>query len=144
MFRPTAAALLCALLAAACGPRAGRNPSALPTDRRGRTIVLTDSLLAAGGADTIRFGRLRSGETAEQRFWLLNATGRNIAVASYTRSCGCTTLEYDARPLAPGDAARLTLRFDTRGERGWQMKSIGLALAGIERPLRLLVEAEVE
>lgn len=101
-------------------------------------------MLEAGGCDTIRFGRLRSGEIAVLRFRLENATRRSVAVLSYARSCGCASLDFDSQPLAPGTSRRLTLTFDSRGERGWQLKTLDIALTGAAHPLRLYVEAEVE
>ncbi|MEI3553307.1 MAG: DUF1573 domain-containing protein [Alistipes senegalensis] len=44
-----------------------------------------------------------------------------MAVASYRRSCGCTSLEFNPQPIAPGDARQVTLTFDSRGEWGWQV-----------------------
>ena len=130
--------LVPALLTAACGTR----PQT--TERKGRIIALTDSILTAGGTDTVRFGRLGSGEIAVLRLWLANDASRPVAVASYRRSCGCTTLEFDAQPIAPGDARQMTLTFDSRGERGWQLKALDITLAGGQRPLRLFVEADIK
>ena len=130
--------LVPALLTAACGTR----PQT--TERKGRIIALTDSILTAGGTDTVRFGRLGSGEIAVLRLWLANDASRPVAVASYRRSCGCTTLEFDAQPIAPGDARQVTLTFDSRGERGWQLKALDITLAGGQRPLRLVVEAAIK
>ena len=92
----------------------------------------------------MRFGRLGSGEIAVLRLWLANDASRPVAVASYRHSCGCTTLEFDSQPIAPGDAQQVTLTFDSRGEWGWQLKTLDIALAGGAKPLRLLVEADVE
>ena len=83
-------------------------------------------------------------EIAELRLWLANDASRPVAVASYRRSCGCTTLEFDAQPIAPGDARQVTLTFDSRGERGWQLKALDITLAGGQRPLRLFVEADIK
>ena len=68
---------------------------------------------------------------------------RAVAVASYGRSCGCTTLEAEARPIAPGQELACSLTFDSRGEYGWQLKLIDVSLAG-GRPLRLFIEADGE
>lgn len=61
--------LLCCACAAAVACGGGRTapsaPQALP--RGARVVAVTDSLLAAGGCDTLRFGRLRSGEIARKR-----------------------------------------------------------------------------
>ena len=137
MFRALAI-LVPALLTAACGTR----PQT--TERKGRIIALTDSILTAGGTDTVRFGRLGSGEIAQLRIWLANDASRPVAVASYRRSGGCTSLEFDSQPIAPGDARQVTLTFDSRGEWGWQLKTLDISLAGAQQPLRLLVEADIK
>ena len=130
--------LLLAASLAACGARQ------VKTERKGRIITLTDKILDMGGTDTVRFGPLGSGEIAVLRLWLANDASRPMAVASYRRSCGCTTLEFDAQPIAPGDARQVTLTFDSRGERGWQLKALDITLAGGQRPLRLFVEADIK
>ena len=130
--------LVPAVLTAACGIR----PQA--PERKGRIITLTDSSLTTGGTDTVRFGRLGSGEIAQLRLWLANDASRPVAVTSYRRSCGCTTLEFDSQPVAPGDAQQVTLTFDSRGEWGWQLKTLDISLAGASHPLRLFIEADVE
>lgn len=130
--------LALALLCVACAERRK------PTEYKGWMIAVTDSMLATGGTDTIRFGRLHSGEIATLRFRLSNATVRTVAALSYARNCGCTTLEFDSEPIAPGQARQMTLTFDSRGQHGWQLKTLDIALAGAAQPLRLFVEAEVE
>ena len=137
MFRALAI-LVPALLTAACGTR----PQT--TERKGRIIALTDSILTAGGTDTVRFGRLHSGEIAQLRLWLANETSGPVVIAKYGRSCGCTTLEYDNQPINAGDAQQVTLTFDARGEWGWQLKTLDVSFAGARSPLRLFIEAEVE
>ena len=127
--------MLAILALAALAVGCGTSPRAV--ERKGRIISLTDSILTTGGTDTVRFGRLGSG-------WLANDASRPVAVASYRRSCGCTTLEFDAQPIAPGDARQVTLTFDSRGERGWQLKALDITLAGGQRPLRLFVEADIK
>ena len=132
------AILALAALAADCGtsPRA--------VERKGRIISLTDSILTTGGTDTVRFGRLHSGEIAQLRLWLANETSGPVVIAKYGRSCGCTTLEYDNQPINAGDAQQVTLTFDARGEWGWQLKTLDVSFAGACSPLRLFIEAEVE
>lgn len=137
LFAAVAAGLLCGLLPA-CG---NRTPS---TERKGPIIILTDSTLTAGGTDTVRFGRMHSGEIAVQRLWIENRTARPTAIVSYETSCGCTSLEFDPQPIRSGEAQRVSLTFDARGEYGWQLKALDIALAGADRPLRIFVEAEIE
>lgn len=138
--------LLCCVCAAAVACGRGRAvPDAVRVPGSGAHVVaVTDSLLAAGGCDTVRLGRMRPGEVVVKRLWIENRTEHPVVPASYTRSCGCTTLDYSAEPIAPGCARELTLTFDSRGERGWQLKLVELRFAGAARNLRLLVEADVD
>lgn len=125
----------------ACG---GRQAGTDKGERKGRIVTLTDTILDTGGTDTVRFGRLHSGEVAVLRFWIANEAARPVAIARYDRSCGCTTLGYEAQPIRPGDAQQVALTFDARGEWGWQLKTLDIVFAGGRKPLRLFVEAEVE
>ena len=135
----SAAILLAALTACREQRRPAREPSPAA---RGRIIVLTDSLLHQGGADTIRFGRMGSGEIAVMRFSLENRTPKPLVIVSTRRSCGCTSLDYDARPIAPGETRTLEMTFDSRGEYGWQLKRMDI-LFGESGALRLFVEADL-
>ena len=102
--------LLLAASLAACGARQ------VKTERKGRIITLTDKILDTGGTDTVRFGRLHSGEIAQLRLWLANETSGPVVIAKYGRSCGCTTLEYDNQPINAGDAQRyVAVHFDQQG-----------------------------
>lgn len=133
------AALLIAGLTA-CKPRTAARQ--LPP--AGRIIALTDSVLRNGGSDTIRFGHLGSGEIALSRLRIENRTEKPVVVTSYRTSCGCTSLEFDKQPLPPGGTLPVEITFDSRGEHGWQLKSVELLIAGAPRTFRLLVEADID
>ncbi len=133
--------LLAAAGMTACSGGGGRRAD-LPFG--GRSIVLTDSMLACGGVDTIRFGRLHEGVLARRQVELRNDTQRPLVIRQWEASCGCVTTEYENQPLAPGTSRRMAVLFDARGEWGWQMKLLTLRFAGCEAPLKLYIEAEVE
>ena len=57
--------MLAILALAALAVGCGTSPRAV--ERKGRIISLTDSILTTGGTDTVRFGRLGSGEIAVLR-----------------------------------------------------------------------------
>lgn len=148
-FRRMAATLLPFVLAyasVACTSRTTQSPVRKPLTEieKGRIIRLTDRTMETGGSDTVRFGHLRSGEIAVLQLWIANCTARPIVLADYRRSCGCTTLEFDNQPVRPGEAQSVSLAFDSRGERGWQLKTLDLLPAGARHPFRLFVEADVE
>lgn len=129
----------CGLILAGCTDRP--RPAA---SHKGPVFALTDSILRAGGSDTVRFGRLRSGEIAVQRLRIENRTDRPVVIVTYKTSCGCSRLEFDNQPIVPGGAQYATLSFDSRGEFGWQLKRLDVTLAGAARPLRIFVEAQIE
>ena len=74
MLRVCLLLLLTAALAA-CGARQ------VKTERKGRIITLTDTILDTGCTDTVRFGRLHSGEIAPLRLWLANETNGPVLIA---------------------------------------------------------------
>lgn len=136
---PLALALLAAL-PTACGPRPRRAESVAAA---GRIVVLADSIDRTESADTLRFGRLGSGEIAVGRFTLHNATPHPLRIVSYERSCGCLSLDFDDQPIMPDGKRPVTLTFDTRGEWGWQFKLVEIRFDALPRPTRIYIEAEL-
>lgn len=139
-FPPLLLAALCAALCIACGR--SRRPTT--TAATGHLLTVDERALATGGSDTLRLGRLHEGETAVLPLRLHNATPRPLLLTGYERTCGCTELAYDERPIPPDSIRPLSLRFDTRGTRGWQLKLVTLRLGGAGAPFRLYVEADVD
>lgn len=145
--RATAYALMLGLLCTACGDAAGKRQAAHSDEAAGgafRTIRIGEEFFDKGATDTIRFGRMHSGEIAQLQFRIANQSERPTAIRSYERNCGCTTLEYAQEPFAPGAARQVAISFDSRGTRGWQLKTVEIRLAGGSKPLKLFVEAEIE
>lgn len=132
---------LCALLCTAAISCTEKRAAGAPA---GQVIVLTDSTLTAGGVDTVRFGRLHEGETALRQLSLRNDGTEPTVVVGHETTCGCVTLEYERRPVRPGESLPVRMTFDSRGEYGWQMKLLTLRLGAKALPLRIYVEAEVE
>ena len=62
--------LALAVTTAACGTRQARTGE---TGRKGRIIAVTDTILDTGGTDTVRFGRMHSGEEAAVSYTHLRA-----------------------------------------------------------------------
>lgn len=110
----------------------------------GQIIALSDSMLSAGSVDTVRFGRLKAGEVGIKQLRLQNASSRTLVVTHYEVSCQCVTPEFDRQPLRPGDATPLSIRFDSRGEQGWQMKLLKIYTSESSIPLKIYVEADVD
>lgn len=113
------------------------------TVQTGPALEISDATLAEGTSDTIRFGRLHAGETGVKRFRLRNTSSRTLIVTRYEVSCQCVKPEFERRPLKPGEEIPLSVRFDSRGEYGWQMKLLKFYTSESGEPLRIYVEADV-
>lgn len=135
-----AAAAVVLMCAVSCGQR----PSVQPRCSSVQVIAVTDSVLRHGGADTLRFGRLHSGETAVRRFVLSNRRDVPMVIVRHETTCRCSSFDYTRRPVMAGDSTEVTCTFDSSGEYGWQFKLVKLWLSEAEEPLRIFIEAEVE
>lgn len=135
----TVITLLTAVFVTACAESAS---SLTPTDGK-QTIAVTEDVLRQGISDTIRFGKIHSGEIAVREFVLRNETDAPMIIIRHETSCHCTSFEYGKRPVVKGGETTVKCSFDSRGEYGWQFKLVKLRLAGADEPLRIFVEADV-
>ncbi|MEG1405437.1 MAG: DUF1573 domain-containing protein [Alistipes sp.] len=110
----------------------------------GQIISISDTTACPKSADTVRFGRLSAGETGVKELRMRNTTQHPVVIRAYTRTCGCTTFEFDPQPIAPNQETTARLSFDTQGLQGWQFKLIEIEFAGGAAPQKIYVDAEVE
>lgn len=130
----------------ACG---GRNTAPTSAPERAtniplQTVIGVGDSLTAAPCDTLRLGRMRSGEVIEQWVGLHNATATPIVITRTETTCGCTAIDYPSQPIAAGDTARIAVRFDSQGFYGWQFKRVRLYTSAGMQYLTIYVEAEVE
>ncbi len=110
----------------------------------GQKVVITDSLLLHGGTDTLRLGRMFSGEEAVVHFHLENRSHEPLLIVGEELTCGCIALTYERKPVSEGESVPVEMHFSSRGLYGWQLKLFYLHLHGSAEPLKFFVEAEVE
>ena len=134
--------LLCALMLSSC--HAVKQKSEVSKEPIGRVLVINDSLLLNGGSDTLRLGKLHSGEEIDFSYNLKNVSSSNLVVLYHEITCGCIKLEYNNQPIKTNEHLPVRVKFDSRGLYGWQLKFFRLHLYGAERPLLIYVESEVE
>ncbi len=130
-----------ALTLIGCRPRTA-TPS-VPTPQAGHEVALTDSTLHAGQSDTLRFGRMYSGERAVKHFYVKNDSSRPFVMTHHELTCNCLTIDYARQPIRPGEQARIGVTFDSRGEYGWQMKLFKLYTSESVNPVKIFVEADI-
>ena len=109
-----------------------------------QTIAIDNASLISGASDTLRFGRMRSGEIIAKTLRIENNSDNAILITHHQVSCGCLKVKYDRKPIAAGESSDVSVEFDSRTMYGLQLKNLILYLAEKERPIKIFVEAEVE
>lgn len=84
----------------------------------GRLWNLRRPVLEPGKAVFVSLGRQPSGTLIERETGLLNPLPRELQVASFQVSCGCTAVKIPAKTIAPGERSTLGIRIDTKDRFG--------------------------
>lgn len=117
------------------------------------TIVLFAFLTAPAFAqqgvivvDTSRydFGTIQEGETARHVFTFRNEGDAPFKLTAVRPSCGCTTPNWTAEPVAPGKSGQITVEYDSNGRPGPFKKSIYVASTADPDLVILYIEGTVE
>ena len=109
-----------------------------------QTIAITADDVEQGVADTLCFGKMRSGEIIAKTLRVENRCNRPIVLLRHTTTCGCIKINYDRKPIAPGQSGEIYFEFDSRTLYGWQMKLMEFYFAEKGNPMKIYAEAEVE
>jgi len=70
------------------------------------------------------FGAIKEGEVVEHIFKFANTGEAPLVIQNAAGSCGCTVPEWPKEPIAPGAAADIRVKFDSRGKVGVQTKTV--------------------
>ena len=133
------------LLCTACGANAPKANNANEVAAINiQSIAIEADAIENGISDTLRFGKMRSGEIIVKRLRVENHCSHPIVLLRHTTTCGCIKITYDRKPIAPKSSADITFEFDSRTLHGWQMKLMEFYFAEKGKPLKVYAEAEVE
>ena len=135
------------LLCTACGGgahKADKNTASMASVVNTQTIAITADDVEQGVADTLRFGKMRSGEIIAKTLRVENRCDHPIVLLRHTTTCGCIKINYDRKPIAPGQSGEIHFEFDSRTLYGWQMKLMEFYFAEKGNPMKIYAEAEVE
>ena len=70
------------------------------------------------------FGTITEGDTVEYLYKFVNKGELPLIINNITASCGCTTPDWPRTPVAPGEESEVRVRFNSRGKRGEQRKTV--------------------
>jgi len=108
------------------------------------TLAVTPPTEAGGADEMVNLGSLTEGEKVRYDALLRNAGTDPLVIKNVTTTCGCTSVEYDKKPIAAGETGALSFVLDTGGMMGLQMKLIDVETSAGERPYRIMVMATVD
>lgn len=109
----------------------------------GVVFEVSDSIIVAGVADTLDFGRMREGEMVSREFRIRNMGNEPLVVINVESSCGCALFGFDREPVMPGGEKTITASFDSAGYYGEVIKTASLHTSLSQKPHTIIVEALV-
>lgn len=72
------------------------------------------------------FGNINDGDIVETVFDFENTGKMDLVITNAHASCGCTIPEWPKHPIKPGEKASIKVKFNSRGKRNKQSKTITL------------------
>jgi len=139
--------LITATMLAGCGSRNGED--------RLSTDLIQNPRSAEGAKENLKmpafeferefhdFGRVIQGEQVSFGFRFTNAGDASLLISSVSSSCGCAVASFPNHPMKPGEEGTITVRFDSRGRRGTQVKTITLIANTQPNRKQLSIQANV-
>lgn len=128
-------------LSLVCCERGTATKIAVNNDHTMRVVIpAKDSIQTI--VDTIHLGRVYDGEVLKSSFKVVNLEPRPVVIVNVITGCGCTTVEYDTKPIAQNEERLIEFTFDSSGRVGWQFKSIDVITAD-RTVARIFFEAQV-
>lgn len=129
----------------ASGNRANdADPDHNATRTASQIIALSDSIIAYRKGDTVKMGKVRSGEIVKKPLVVRNDGDNPLVIIDVDKTCGCVDLEYPRQPLRKGEQAAMEMELDSRGLTGWIYKTVYIKTSSPSGSYTLVVTAEVE
>lgn len=135
--------LICfsAVLLASCGNRNSNSGSgsgsSAPAPAASNARISTSGKMHTTGivfvTEMHNFGTLKAGEIVSFSFIFTNNGAMPFRIKKAETSCGCISVKYDKKEIAPGKSAALEVILNTSGEWGNQLKMIEVETSSGEK-----------
>ncbi|CAA6820463.1 MAG: FIG00648832: hypothetical protein [uncultured Aureispira sp.] len=89
------------------------------------------------------FGTLEEGEKVEHVFKFENTSANPLTISNARGSCGCTVPEWPREPIAPGESGEIKVKFDSKGKKGVQRKTVTIVANTIPQNTILTITSDV-
>ncbi|MCF8373286.1 MAG: DUF1573 domain-containing protein [Bacteroidales bacterium] len=73
---------------------------------------------------TFDFGTIKQGETSAHLYKFKNTGKSDLVIRKTKASCGCTVVDPEDKIIAPGASSQFNVKFNSRGKKGKQNKTI--------------------
>ncbi|MBP9140956.1 MAG: DUF1573 domain-containing protein [Chitinophagales bacterium] len=70
------------------------------------------------------WGQINEGDVKEHTFTFKNTGNAPLQIDRAKGSCGCTVPDYPKTPIAPGATGEIHVKFNSKGKKGQQKKSV--------------------
>ncbi len=90
------------------------------------------------------FGELVAGEKITYGFKFSNTGGADLIIKNVIASCGCTATEFPKDPVKPGEEGVIKITFDSRGQTGYQKKTITIETNTLPDKVFVRIKASVK
>lgn len=114
-------------------PQQAQQPEVDPA--KAATLVLEEKVFD--------FGPLQEGEKVEHVFEFTNTSSNPLTISNAKGSCGCTVPEWPREPIAPGEKGEIKVKYDSKGKKGLQNKTVTLTANTIPSNTMLTIKADV-
>ncbi len=96
------------------------------------------------GGTVWNFGTIQEGESPEFTFRFKNTGTEPMIISNAKGSCGCTVPAWPKEPIAPGDEGEINVKFNSKGKKGSQNKTVTLTANTQPTTTKLRVTGQIE
>lgn len=89
------------------------------------------------------FGTLEEGDKVEHVFKFTNTSDNPLTISNARGSCGCTVPEWPREPIAPGEGGEIKVKFDSKGKKGKQNKTVTITANTDPQNTMLTISSDV-
>lgn len=132
------------ILAAVAALASCRGPRETRVEGGSKAVFdISAAILESRPDTTVMLGRVYRDEIVRYEAWIRNVGDKPLIIMDVSTSCGCTSVEYERKPIPPGERGRLSFTFDSRGMWGPQLKLIEVRTSFDSRRYNIFVHADV-
>lgn len=106
-------------------------------------VEVTDGPKIVFAEDTHDFGDIEQGTKVSHVFNFENAGTQPLILSNVLTTCGCTATDWPRDPVAPGDAGKIEVSFNSAGKMGKQNKVITVVSNAVNAQERVKIITNV-